>query len=186
MSVAYSCIYDKNGQQKRHHPSRYDLPLGCTNLLKKSLGWFFQPSLQAAQVWVSPGGIFFRQHSWALTLIDARRGPACDGDCPPSCATASRTLTLKEANLRWCSSGLFAPSAFLSSLSISCDSSLAMFYSAAVRVWPGSSLGSDCSSRFADPRAQTVCGFRSSRNHTYMTWVIVTKTCITFLKLCDS
>ena len=38
----------------------------------------------------------------------------------------SLTLTLKEANLRWCSSGLFAPSAFLSSLSINCDNSLAI------------------------------------------------------------
>ena len=56
MSVAYSCVYDKNGQQKRHNPSRYDLPLGSTNLLKKSWGRFFQTSLQAAQLWISPGG----------------------------------------------------------------------------------------------------------------------------------
>ena len=45
-----------------------------------------------------------------------------------SSTITKRTLTLREASLRWCSSGLFAPSAFLSSLSISWDNSLAMLY----------------------------------------------------------
>lgn len=38
------------------------------------------------------------------------------------------TFILKLASLLWCSSGLLAPSAFLSSLSMSCDSSLAMVH----------------------------------------------------------
>ncbi len=53
--MACSCIYNQYDQQKRHYSPGYDLPLGSADSLKKSQRWFLQTSLQAAQIWISPG-----------------------------------------------------------------------------------------------------------------------------------
>lgn len=126
--MACSSIYNKYDQQKRKNPPRYDLPLGSADSLKQSRWWFLQTSLQAAQIWISPGRTIAPTDSTLTETRHSKQGTTCSAQNSQSaCAATSLTLTLREANLRWCSSDLFAPSAFLSSLSISCDNSLAMF-----------------------------------------------------------
>ena len=53
--MACSCIYNKYDQQKRHYSPSCDLPLGSADSLKKSRRWSLYTSLQAAQIWISPG-----------------------------------------------------------------------------------------------------------------------------------
>lgn len=127
-----SCINDQYEKHACHHPCGNDLPLGCTDTLKKRRRGLFQTSLQQfnainlagkatckrSQERSTAKCICYQQkhNLGALQYAMAHRGAqGCE-----------QTLTRNDVSRRWCSSGLFAPSALRSSLSISCDNSLAI------------------------------------------------------------
>ena len=126
-----SCINDQYEKQACHNPCGNDLPLGCTDTLKKSWRGLFQTSLQQVNaVNLARRAICERSQQRPITKCNQQKkhnlGALLNTLAHRDAQRCEQTLTRNEVSRRWCSSGLFAPSALRSSLSISCDNSLAI------------------------------------------------------------